>query len=97
MVAYGILFRIMKINFQYFDFRLIMIGIILVFLVSFILIFVSKSETVEFIDVVILICLIFISNKIIKLIGEYIELRRERQKFELILKKIEEKLCQNIQ
>ena len=74
-----------------------MIGLILVFLVSFILIFVSKSETVEIVDVIILICLIFISNQIIKFIGEYIELRRERRKFELILKKVEEKLCQNIQ
>ena len=73
-----------------------MIRIVLVFLASFILIFVSKSETVEFIDVIILICLIFISNQIIKIIGEYIEVRRERQKFELMLKKIEEKLCQNI-
>ena len=71
--------------------------VILVFLVSFILIFVSKSETVDFIDVIILICLIFISNQIIKIIGKYIELRRERQKFELILKKVEEKLCRNIQ
>ena len=74
-----------------------MTGVILVFLISFILIFVSKSETVEIIDVIILICLIFISNQIIKFIGEYIELRRERRKFELMLKKIEEKLCQNIQ
>ena len=73
-----------------------MTGLILVFLISFILIFVSKSETVDFIDVIILICLIFISNQIIKFIGEYIELRKERRKFELILKKIEEKLCQNI-
>ena len=74
-----------------------MTGLILVFLVSFILIFVSKSETVEIVDVIILICLIFISNQIIKFIGEYIEIRRERRKFELILKKVEEKLCQNIQ
>ena len=73
-----------------------MTGLILVFLISFILIFVSKSETVDIIDVIILICLIFISNQIIKFIGEYIELRRERRKFELILKKVEEKLCQNI-
>ena len=74
-----------------------MIGIILVFLISFIVIFASKSETVEIIDVIILICLIFISNQIIKFIGEYIEIRRQRRNFELILKKVEEKLCQNIQ
>ena len=74
-----------------------MTGVILVFLISMILFFVLKSETVEIVDIVILICLIIISNQIIKIIGEYIELRRERQKFELILKKVEEKLCQNIQ
>ena len=70
-------------------------GLILVFLISLIII-VLKSETVEFIDIIILICLIFISNQIIKFIGEYIELRREQRKFELILRGIEEKLCQNI-
>ena len=74
-----------------------MTGVILVLLISMILFFVLKSETVEIVDIVILICLIIISNQIIKIIGEYIELRRERQKFELILKKVEEKLCQNIQ
>lgn len=73
-----------------------MTRLILLFLISLILIFVSKSETVDIIDIVILICLIFISNQIIKFIGEYIEIRRERRKFELILKKIEEKLCQDI-
>ena len=73
-----------------------MTRLILVFLISLILIFVSKSETVDIIDIVILICMIFISNQIIKFIGEYIEIRRERRKFELILKKIEEKLCQDI-
>ena len=70
-------------------------GLILVFLISLIII-VLKSETVEFIDIIILICLIFISNQIIKYIGEYIELRREQRKFELILRGIEEKLCRNI-
>ena len=74
-----------------------MTGVILAFLISMILFFVLKSETVEFVDILILICLIITSNQIIKIIGEYIELRRERQKFELILKKVEEKLCQNIQ
>ena len=70
--------------------------LILIFLISLIIIFVLKSETVDFIDVIILICLIFISNQVIKFIGEYIEIRRERRKFELILRKIEENLCRNI-
>ena len=74
-----------------------MIGLILLLIASFILILASKSETVQIVDVVILICMIFISNQIIKFIGEYIELRRERRKLELILKRVEEKICQNIQ
>ena len=71
-------------------------GLIQVLLISLIIIFVLKSETVDFIDIIILICLIFISNRLIKFIGEYIELRRERRKFELILRKIEENLCRDI-
>ena len=70
---------------------------ILIFLISCIIILLFKSETVTFVDVVILICLIFIANKIIIFIGEYIKIKEEQRKFELILRKVEEKLCQDIQ
>lgn len=51
------------------------------------------------IDIISFVFLTYIFDRICFCIGKYIELRRERQKFELIIQKIEENLkCQkNIQ
>ena len=54
---------------------------------------------ISYVDIVIFILLIYVVDQICFFLGKYIELRREREKFELIIRKIERQLqCQkNIQ
>ena len=46
-------------------------------------------------DIITFIFLTYISDRIINLISSYIELRKERQKFELIIQKIEKNIEKN--
>ena len=56
------------------------------------------SNKVTFVDIIIFFCVSYISNKTLILIGEYMKYRREKQHLELIIKRLEDKLCQqNIQ
>ena len=71
---------------------------ILVFLISCIIILLYISDKLTLVDVIIFVCVSYISNKTFVLIGEYIKIKREQQRFELILQKIEKNLeCQGIQ
>lgn len=71
---------------------------IIVFLVSCIIILSYISETMTLIDVFIFVCVSYISNKTFVLIGEYIKIKKEQHRFELILQKIEKNLeCHSTQ
>ena len=56
------------------------------------------SDKVTFIDIIIFFCISYVSNKTYILIGEYLKYRKERKHLELIIERLESKLCQqNIQ
>ena len=50
-------------------------------------------------DIIIFLCVSYISNKILAFIGEYIKFKQEQRRLELILQKIEKNYfkCQDIQ
>ena len=58
-----------------------------------------SSIDISYVDILIFILLTYIFNRICFFLGKYIALRRERERFELIIRKIEQQLqCQkNIQ
>ena len=70
--------------------------LVLLLFASIIILF--QFSKITFIDIIIFLYMIYISNKTILMIGKYIKNKREQQKFELILENIEKKLkCQGIQ
>lgn len=73
---------------------------ILIFIIVCIILLFLASDKITIVDIIIFLCVSYISNKIFAFIGEYIKIKREQRRFELILKKIEEncfKKCQDIQ
>ena len=58
-----------------------------------------SSIDISYVDILIFILLTYVFNRICFFIGKYIEVRRERERFELVIRKIEQQLqCQkNIQ
>ena len=70
-------------------------------LASIIVILMLISQTVNAdirpFDIITFIFLTFIFDRIFSFINSYIELKNERQKFELIIRKIEKKCQENIQ
>ena len=58
-----------------------------------------SSIDISYVDILIFILLTYVFNRICFFIGMYIEVRRERERFELVIRKIEQQLqCQkNIQ
>ena len=72
---------------------------ILVFIIACIIVLFLVSDKITFVDIIIFICVSYISNKIFEFIGEYIKIKQEQRRFELILSGIEKKYfkCQDIQ
>lgn len=70
---------------------------IVIVVILFMLLITPKISDIHisYVDILIFIFLTYIFDRICFCIGKYIELRRERQKLELIIRKIEENLkCQ---
>ena len=72
---------------------------ILVFIIACIIVLFFISDKITFVDIIIFICVSYISNKIFEFIGEYIKIKQEQRRLELILHKIEKNYlkCQDIQ
>ena len=71
---------------------------ILVFIIACIIVLFYLSDKITIVDIIIFLCVSYISNKIFTLIGEYIKIKQEQRRFELILQKIERNLeCRGIQ
>ena len=72
---------------------------ILVFIIACIIVLFLVSDKITFVDIIIFICVSYISNKIFEFIGEYIKIKQEQRRFELILSGIEKNYfkCQDIQ
>ena len=70
---------------------------ILIFIIMCIIVLFYLSDKITIVDIIIFVCVSYISNKIFTFIGEYIRIKQEQRRFELILEKIEKKLeCQDI-
>ena len=71
---------------------------ILIFIITCIIVLFLTSDKITIADIIIFLCMSYISSKIFAFIGEYIKIKQEQRRFELILQKIEKKLkCQDIQ
>ena len=72
---------------------------ILLFIIACIIVLFLASDKITIFDIIIFLCVGYISNKIFAFIGEYIKIKQEQRRFELILKKIEKNYlkCQDIQ
>ena len=72
---------------------------ILLFIIAFIIVLFFVSDKITIVDIIIFLCVSYISNKIFAFIGEYIKIKQEQRRFELILHKIEKDYlkCQDIQ
>ena len=62
---------------------------ILIFIVASIIVLFFVSKKITIVDIIISLCMTYISDKIVAFIGEYIRFKREQRRFELILQKIE--------
>ena len=70
---------------------------IVLFLIACIIVLFYLSDKITFVDVIIFLCVSCISNRTISMIGEYIKIKREQRRFELILERIERNLeCRGI-
>ena len=70
---------------------------ILIFIITCIIVLFYLSDKITIVDIIIFVCVSYISNKIFTFIGDYIRIKQEQRRFELILEKIEKKLeCQDI-
>ena len=72
---------------------------ILLFIIACIIVLFYASDKITIVDIIIFLCVSYISNKIFAFIGEYIKIKKEQRHFELILQKIEKNYpeCQDIQ
>ena len=71
---------------------------ILFFIIACIIVLFLASDKTTIADIIIFLCVSYISNKILAFIGEYIKIKQEQRRFELILQKIEKNyLCRDIQ
>ena len=72
---------------------------ILIFIITCIIVLFLTSDKITIADIIIFLCVGYISNKIFAFIGEYIKIKQEQRRFELILQKIEKNYfeCQDIQ
>ena len=72
---------------------------ILLFIIACIIVLFFTSDKIKIVDIIIFVCVGYISNKIFAFIGEYIKIKQEQRRFELILQKIEKNYlqCQDIQ
>ena len=60
---------------------------ILTFIIVCIILLFFASDKITIVDIIIFLCVSYISNKIIAFIGEYIKIKKEQRRFELILQK----------
>ena len=68
------------------------------FLIACIIILFHLSDKITFADIIIFLCVSYFLNKTFSMIGEYIRIKREQRRFELILEKINRNLqCPSIQ
>ena len=72
---------------------------IILFIIASIIVLFFVSDKITIVDIIISLCMTYISDKIFAFIGEYITFKREKRRFELILQKIEKKYleCQDTQ
>lgn len=72
---------------------------IILFIIASIIVLFFASDKITIVDIIIFLCVSYISNKIFAFIGEYIKIKQEQRRFELILQKIEKNYfkCQDIQ
>ena len=72
---------------------------ILIFIITCIIVLFLTSDKITIADIIIFVCVGYISNKIFAFIGEYIKIKQEQRRLELILQKIEKNYlqCQDIQ
>ena len=72
---------------------------ILIFIIVCIIVLFLASDKITITDIIIFLCVSYISNKILAFIGEYIKIKQEQRRLELILEKIEKNYfkCQDIQ
>ena len=72
---------------------------ILLFIIACIIVLFFASDKITIVDIIIFLCVGYISNKTFAFIGEYIKIKQEQRRFELILQKIEQNYfkCQDIQ
>ena len=71
---------------------------ILIFIITCIIVLFFTSDKITIVDIIIFLCVSYISNKTLAFIGEYIKIKQEQRRFELILQKIEKNYleCQDI-
>ena len=67
---------------------------ILIFIIACIIVLFYASDKITIVDIIIFLCVSYISNKIFAFIGEYIKIKQEQRRFELILQKIEKNYLQ---
>ena len=72
---------------------------ILIFIITCIILLFLTSDKITIVDIIIFLSVGYISNKTLGFIGEYIKIKQEQRRFELILQKIEQNYlkCQDIQ
>ena len=72
---------------------------ILLFIIACIIVLFFASDKITIADIIIFLCVSYISNKVFAFISEYIKIKQEQRRFELILQKIEKNYlqCQDIQ
>ena len=71
---------------------------ILLFIIACIIVLFFASDKITIADIIIFLCVSYISNKVFAFISEYIKIKQEQRRFELILQKIEKNYleCQDI-
>ena len=71
---------------------------ILIFIIACIIVLFYASDKITIADIIIFLCVSYISNKTFAFISEYIKIKQEQRHLELILQKIENNFlkCQDI-
>ena len=71
---------------------------ILIFIIACIFVLFYASDKITIADIIIFLCVSYISNKTFAFISEYIKIKQEQRHLELILQKIENNFlkCQDI-
>ena len=67
---------------------------ILLFIIACIIVLFFTSDKINIADIIIFVSVGYISNKIFAFINEYIKIKQEQRRFELILQKIEKNYLQ---